>query len=153
MTFIAAPNETFHVHSSLLRAHSKYFRALLQDDPATAEYGHAPTIYLPDQDPAAFKTYVQYLYYNELNPTFGKYGKGRRLMQAYVLGECVGDSVFQDRIIDAMIAYCIEQKVVPNYPIINVVYNGTAEDSPARRLMVDLMVRGATLGTTSAMDR
>lgn len=107
---------------------------------------------LPEEDPAAFLKFTQWLYAGNI------YTKGmppceaeiwHLLAKMYILGEKVIASVFQDRVLDAIAATfndkCINptwgrQRLSRYYPHpdkVNVIYDGTPQDSPLRRLMLD----------------
>jgi hypothetical protein len=63
------------------------------------------------------------------------------LARMYVLGEKIIDQAFQNAVVNAMIALHVSAKGSQNFPsysTIDIVYKGTSDNSPVRRLLVDL---------------
>jgi hypothetical protein len=55
----------------------------------------------------------------------------------YVLGEKIIDLEFQNAVIGAMISRMRQSNTLPSLDVVMIIYDGTAEKSPARRLLVD----------------
>jgi hypothetical protein len=101
---------------------------------------------LSDEKPLLFKKYCQWLYTNIVPPKEPKENTFRYLAVLYVMGEKIVDQAFQNAIVDAMIAHHASAKLsqmipgrkVPGWGTIDIIYKGTTERSPARRLFVEV---------------
>ncbi|KAF2122111.1 hypothetical protein BDV96DRAFT_137297 [Lophiotrema nucula] len=134
------PSETFHVHKSAL-ATSLFFRRALRLEWIGPWATSSPDpITLPDEEPAVFRSYVQWLYFRALPPRVTEWVE---LANLYVLGEKLVDSAFQRAVLDAIIQRAHTRSAVPSYPFIKTVYGGTGAGSPVRKLVADFWVWGA----------
>ncbi|KAK5678244.1 hypothetical protein LTS10_009414 [Elasticomyces elasticus] len=140
----------FYVHDKLLCSQSKFFEAALKKEWIK---GQARIVELPEDGALLFERYVQWLYGGRLAV---KKPNGQTdydmLAGLYVFGEKIVDQIFQDKVIDALVA-ATRNKVHPRqdrlaalFPYgdtVDRIYNGTPRGSPARRLMVDMhAIRG-----------
>ncbi|KAF2130160.1 hypothetical protein P153DRAFT_269394, partial [Dothidotthia symphoricarpi CBS 119687] len=93
---------------------------------------------LSDERPVDFAYYSHWLYTKRIIYKDDTSTSSRRLARLYVLGEKLMDQQFQAAIIDAMIEFVEEKRLLPSMHCIEIIYNGTTAESPARRLMVDI---------------
>ena len=105
---------------------------------------------LPDDDPEIFETYIQWLYTGTVfSKVKGKFGSSNyvHLAKLYTLGEKLVDAVFQNQVVDAIVAGVREADTIVGTPVypgqieINMIYHNTPPGNPARRLMVDIWQR------------
>ncbi|KAH7138018.1 hypothetical protein B0J11DRAFT_513407 [Dendryphion nanum] len=148
--------ETFYVHQHAICAASPFFANAMKPEWASSR-PDPRTITLPEDDPAAFSIYMSYLYAKELpilnestasQPTTpeGKYrdidNGYHNLAYAYVLGERLMDPAFKNAIIDAYVLYARgsppAKRCYPSNEEIRILYEGTHEDSPIRKLLIDI---------------
>ncbi|KAF2814822.1 uncharacterized protein BDZ99DRAFT_549023 [Mytilinidion resinicola] len=107
---------TFHAHEGLICASSlslrnamKPERAEMRDDPRSVD--------MPEDDADTFRTYMQWLYFKHL-----PVGNDEGHAEGYVQLESIGED---------------KHRQYPTKAAVNIIYNGTLEGSPARRLLVD----------------
>ena len=135
--------ETFAVHEELFTTHSVYFRNAIKGKFTEAQ---ERVVTLKEVAPKVFQTYVILLYTSAM-ATKGP-DEWLELCRIYVLAEYLVDIYAKNKTIDAMYAYLAE--TLPTEPMyespekpfsaesLQVVYDGTPEGSPLRRLCVDL---------------
>ena len=104
---------------------------------------------LPDTTPQAFQLYVDWLYkgvvssskYATLEETSKAYFV---LGTAYVLGEEIQDTLFQNAVIDSLYMRCVSNDFTPVVSwvvdIITVIYNGTTDHSGGRNFITDMVI-------------
>ncbi|CAN9199729.1 unnamed protein product [Alternaria alternata] len=93
---------------------------------------------LSDEQPAIFKRYCQWLYTGFIAPGLLAESSSGCLAYMYVLGEKIVDHEFQNAVIQAIISDMDRMNVVPSLRTIKIIYDGTTEESAARRLLVDI---------------
>jgi hypothetical protein len=138
---------TFGVHETLIINRSLFFKKAISGSWREAEDRE---VALPDDEPEVFALYIHYLYTGTLaakpDPIPPQYRGGLeylRLTKLYVLAEKLQDiTQLKNSIIKNIldISKAIREDRghhCPGQPCISVVYNGTPEGSPARRLLVD----------------
>lgn len=157
--------DTIKVHEKILCATSEFFKKATKSEWAESR-PDPDTMDLTDDHPAVVKAYANWLYFRTLptpdehslaNGTFKadcededmtKIDDNHDLMdetqiflaRAYVFGEKVIDNQFKDTIIDCMIACTVKFGDCPSHTAMNILYQGTLANSPARRLIVDFWV-------------
>ena len=67
---------------------------------------------------------------------------GIALVNAYGLGETFQCCDFKNLIIDKFFDYCGSESVLPSFPELGMIYDKTPDNSPLRRLIVDLYIDG-----------
>ncbi|KAI9928693.1 hypothetical protein MW887_001910 [Aspergillus wentii] len=97
--------EPFSVHENLVRTSSRFF-----DKAMAGKWRESlqRTVKLPDEEPNIFTLYLHWLYYGALpvycdKPGLAGNSEYLELAKAYVLGDKLLDSKFQDTVIDAII--------------------------------------------------
>jgi len=144
---VGPEEETFCLHEELVRAHSKFFEnAMSREWKESAER----RVRLPVDSPDIFSLYQNWLYTRKIPTAIDKPGhKGNveyiRLSQAYCLGEKLMDTAFKDAIIDAIILKAVTPASdghtwSPVGEAVRFIYDGTPENSPARKLFVTMYV-------------
>ncbi|GIZ41738.1 hypothetical protein CKM354_000503400 [Cercospora kikuchii] len=107
------------------------------------------TIILPETTPQAFQIYIDWLYHGSVCPskyaTLEESSKAYFVLgTAYVLGEILQDIPFGIAIIDTLHQRCLLEDFEPSVAwivdIITVIYNGTTNQSGARRFVTDMVV-------------
>ena len=70
----------------------------------------------------------------------------RQAARLYVFGENIQDTLFQNQVLEDMIRSIDDQqrKKLPDYRAINIIYEGTPTESPARDLLVEAYVQMGT---------
>jgi len=126
----------FRVHESVL-LQSPFFANALKPEWVAARKGKP--IDLKEEDPDSFAGYVQWLYSHNIDTTYNT----TKWAGLYVLGEKLMDATFQDQVLETMAQGCEAKVSYPTGKAINIIYDGTPEGSPARRLLIDFHVWGA----------
>jgi hypothetical protein len=137
----------FSVHEVLVRASSSFFDKTMAGG---WKESVQRTIKLPDDEPKILALYTHWLYYGTL-PVFcdepGLPGNSEYLdlVKAYVLGDKLLDTLFQDTAIDAIVekSHSNAQDGKRWYPVGEVIeyaYSNTTESALIRELLVDMYV-------------
>ncbi|KAF2814823.1 uncharacterized protein BDZ99DRAFT_549035 [Mytilinidion resinicola] len=125
---------TFYIHEELICTHSNFFKNAMK--PEWAEMRSDPrSVHLTDDDAEHLPVRVDEKSSEEYD----------QLAKAYVLGEKIMDDGFQQGIFDAIIAKSAvlvqvgegRTRYMPDFKAIQIIYEGTPEGFPARRLVVD----------------
>ncbi len=141
----------FHVHQNLLINRSAFFKNALSNGWKEAE---DRLVKLPEDKPETFKIYIHFTYTGHLAVIAEPDPKGRDrskehplLADLYVLAEKLQDINCKNAIMRAMFHTCRPKGVQGNTPsakICCIIYEGTPEGSPMRKLLVDLYTYIAT---------
>jgi len=147
LTILVGPDKFQHtVHKDLLCQKSPYFSAAANDCWKEGQEGRVP---LPDDDPAAFVLYVQWLYRGRIfsSQDIGDTGGNREeinlLIEAFILGEKLQDQNFKDAVIDSLV-HAVDTpdgqdtRWYPRSAAVDRAYKGTPESSPLLKLLVDM---------------
>ncbi|KAF1950264.1 hypothetical protein CC80DRAFT_496906 [Byssothecium circinans] len=131
---IAPGQKTFNIHKSVVGS-SRFLRAALRPEWA----GEGPrSIDLSDEEPEIFGIYAKWLYSKRVlfrSEESPRHQAWSNLAGAYVLGEKLMDSSFQNDIVDAFAGYFTSATL--SYGAVKIIYRGTAANSPMRGLLVD----------------
>lgn len=131
-------------HKALITSSSLFFQRATKPEWRTDPL---KPIDLSDEKPPFFEKYIQWLYTNTVPPNAAATDPYKYLALMYVLGEKIMDQAFQDAILATMIEHCAAAPSQHKYPCldaINVIYDGTTDTSPARRLVVDFWAYNMT---------
>jgi len=147
---------SFPVHESLICLSSEFFRNARKPEWSA---GKPQVVDLIDEVPVVFEVYLHWLYFKTL-PTVGIYNDHKcpefeSLARCYVLGEMLIDKKFKNAIVDALTDILEEMKdemIIPGSFEINIIYAGTTEGSPGRKLMVDIWATIAGKTCKTALD-
>ena len=129
----AGKGKVFRIHKDVLEQ-SPFFKNVLKSEWILNRNGKP--IEFKDEDPDIFAAYVQWLYSHNIDNKHNT-SKWARM---YVLGEMLMDLDFQNAVLATMMHQCDTQKLFPGGHQVNIIYAGTTEMSPARRLLVDFFV-------------
>ncbi|RAK77502.1 BTB/POZ domain-containing protein [Aspergillus fijiensis CBS 313.89] len=140
----------YNVHEGLVRASSPFFeKALAGEWKESAQR----TIQLRDDEPEIVALYIHWLYCGKLAVCCGEPGRIPNseyldLVKAYVLGDKILDTLFQDAIVDAIVESrrSTGQDETSSYPFgeaLEYAYNRLAETAPILELFVDMYVSDA----------
>lgn len=140
-------HEVFGVHERLIRAYSPFFDKAMSGN---WQESSRRAVELPDDEPTIFQLYIHWLYYETL-PVFcnepGLSGNAEylELIKAYILGDKLMDSKFQDAVIDAIIEKSVSKASdgASWYPVgeaLEYTYNNTNGSALIRKLLVDMYV-------------
>lgn len=138
--------ESFYVHEFAICDRSEFFRNAMKPEWASAR-SDPRVIDLPDDDPAAFALYMSWMYTRHLPVLAPESEPGstegcHTLAYAYVLGERLLDISFKNAIADAYVLYARgsapAKRYYPGNEEIRIIYEGTRESSPIRKLLVDI---------------
>lgn len=151
LLLVGKHEEEMLVHADCLTARSEFFAAALSK---AWKEGQTRTIKLPEDDPATAAQYLDFCYHNYRLPTQQKFTSDQiksmffALARLYVFGERVLDSTLRDATINQLITFSDvvndDLPAYPHYPgpkAIEMVYEGTTEAAPMRKLLVDMYVR------------
>ena len=150
--------QELQAYSSDLVRESQFFAAAIKTEWVE---GQTRTIKLPEEDPAAIAHYLKYLYTGKFftEDITGTVGDGiescfQLLSKLYVSGERFIHPKFQNVVLKEIIRLTRlpDEDRMYWYPTgedVNIVYRGTSQGSPGRRLMVDLHV---VMGAKEWMD-
>ncbi|CAI7593507.1 unnamed protein product [Penicillium crustosum] len=153
---VGASKEPFHVHESVLCTSSRFFNAAMSGSwKESKEY----TIELPEDDPAAFSIYSHWLYFAKIPGILDAAKKGESakrsaqeyydLVSAYVLGDKLLDTQFQNSVIDAILDTCSKadskdgKVYFPDANAVSHAYNNTTKSSKIREMLVELYLHSA----------
>jgi hypothetical protein len=124
----------FSVHQNVLSSSSPFFQAANKP-----EWFNGDGIDLPEDDPEIFKMYLGYLYTGTCYVDERYCVFYHTLAQAYVFGEKILDTEFQDSIMGLLLSRCgYVNPLIPGKETIALIYDKTPHGSPARRFIVDL---------------
>ena len=147
MTVAVGPEQCEHtVDKDLLCEKSPYFSAATKDCWPVDDEGRIP---LPNDDPAVFALYMQWIYRGRIfsRQDMGDTGGNREeidlLIEAFVLGEKLQDQECRDAVVDCLVDAVDtpdgqDKRWYPTPGAIDRAYRGTPEGSPLRRLLVDM---------------
>lgn len=91
---------------------------------------------VPTLDPEAFKVYAEWLYKSTISILFDY----ESLIQAYTLGELLGDKMFLREVLSAIMARSLHANKLPSGSYVKDAFDGTSADSPLRKLPVVMYV-------------
>ncbi|KAJ0414044.1 hypothetical protein BJY00DRAFT_295821 [Aspergillus carlsbadensis] len=145
-----AERTVYSVHEALVFTSSPFFEKAMAGE---WKESSQRTIQLPDDEPSTVALYVHWLYYRTL-PVFcdepGLPGNAEYLdlVKAYVFGDKILDTTFQNAIIDAMIEKSGSKardgaSWYPVGEVLEYAYNNIAEPAPILELLVDMYVTTA----------
>lgn len=159
VTLLVGPDEhPILAHGNFISFNSDYFKTALKKEWAE---GQTRTIKLVDECPEIVSHYLNYTYTNKLPTnifvsthmsTFTEKSDEyyELLAELYILGERLLDEPIRANITKEILRLTklADKDSKLYYPMkeaANIIYRGTTDDSPARRLMVDIhLIRGAT---------
>ncbi|KAF2630061.1 hypothetical protein BU25DRAFT_419701 [Macroventuria anomochaeta] len=145
-------NKKFPVLEAVIRKSSRFFDNALKHKWA-ANKTEPRTIDLSEDSPDIFNIYLHWLYFQQMpiaraRASGNKQAKGDEyidIAKCYVLGEKLMDNAFKNAILTALVDAYVDQpaepRLCPGRLTLQVIYAGTMEGSPARRLLVDIWVR------------
>jgi hypothetical protein len=135
------------VYEAVIRKSPTFFDNALKPEWATSR-SDPRLIDLTDEDPDTFKIYLHWLHFKTLptvhaeEPSTNESTEHVALSMCYVLGEKLMDKKFKNAIVkalhDTLRNHTSSHPRVPDYESINIIYTGTTENSPARRLLVGM---------------
>lgn len=145
---VGGEEKTFSVHEALVRTYSSFFAKAMAGE---WKESLQRTIKLPDDEPKILALYIYWLYYGTL-PVLcdepGRLGNSEYLdlVKAYVLGDKLLDTQFQDTAIDAIVEKSRSnakdgKRCFPGGEVIEYAYRNTTESAPVRDLLVDMYVK------------
>jgi hypothetical protein len=101
---------------------------------------HGPRPIVLDEDTLkVFQLYTVWLYNGSIERADSSMKTWDPLSQAYIMGERFMDTAFQATILAAMI-HRLNAGRKPDIHTVNDIYGGTSDPSPARRLMIDIIL-------------
>lgn len=149
--------EDFYIHEARLTQRSPYFEAAFEK---LREDGESEVLELPDDDPLVFQLYARYIYnplsISELelaqDTRNGIYDTYIELLNAYIFGEKVQDSGFQNEIMNQILVCMGDMHKPPTVsrpassskrivkPLIELLYPALPPDSIGRGLAVETFI-------------
>lgn len=152
MTFLVGtdPPARFIVHEDVVKPRSELARLALQGE---WKGGRFRVIPLPDDDPAVFSIYQQWLYSglihtDDCKTTSGQVGEYKTLVKSYILGEKIMDCGFKNTVADAIVEK-VRFKHEFDKRLTSLVFENTPPGSPLRSLFLDIYCH---FGTTEWLD-
>ncbi|KAK4891882.1 hypothetical protein LTR27_009581 [Elasticomyces elasticus] len=139
------PFQRFVVHENAVRPVAEFVKMAL-----TGEWKEATerTIPLSEDEPAVFHVYQTWLYTRRIDTGSPDESFYERLIKCYILGEKLLDTTFKDAIMDHILDRISSSQLFQSH-LSSLVYKGTPEGSPLRRLMCELF---AWCGTSTWFD-
>jgi len=140
------------IHKAILVESSKFFKKAVKPrwSPSRPD---SDTIELKDMDLDTFKLYIHWLYFGAIKlPEENVDGVYTALTKAYVLGEELMDVKFKNDALDTIIDVLWKIDDWPFGDPVTIIYNGTTEKSPARRLMVDICACYLSIHSNSTQE-
>ncbi|PYI25302.1 hypothetical protein BP00DRAFT_452242 [Aspergillus indologenus CBS 114.80] len=141
--------KVFGVHEGLVRSSSPFFnRALAGEWKESVQR----TVPLPDDEPEIAALYIHWLYTGKLAVSCGEPGRIKHaeyldLVKAYVFGNKILDTRFQNAIIDALVEsrseWQGENSTYPVGEVLEYAYDHLPGTAPILELFVDMYVRDA----------
>lgn len=142
----SSSHRTMIAHASYLTRNSPFFATELKKEMSE---GHVPTIKLPNHSPKLVAYYLDFIYDKKL-PTqvykdtlFGANSPDSSayelLAELYVFGEHVLDAPFRNAVTQEIVR--LLHVMFHTTKVVNIIYQGTTEGSPVRRLLVDHALR------------
>ena len=156
---VGVAKESFTVHEDIICARSNLFKAAVSKD--WKEAG-SKTVNLPEQSPAVFKAYLESVYFpianllelveahaDELVPEHQDHFKdkesvikaknGHALIKLYVLGSFLGDTLFKNETIKAMVEGWNDGSL--NFQVSDMVFDAAQAGCGLQKLMGDVLAK------------
>ncbi|KAJ5685374.1 hypothetical protein N7536_007993 [Penicillium majusculum] len=149
---VGASKEPFQVHESIICTSSLFFKKAMS---GSRKESKEHTLELPEDDPQVFALYSHWLYFSTIPVVVERVAKKKLpensareyndLIKAYLLGDKLLDTNFQNSVIDAIIEQSTttnpdEQRYYPGEDAVKHVYHNTTESATIRKLLVDMYV-------------
>ncbi|KAF2217938.1 hypothetical protein CERZMDRAFT_80577 [Cercospora zeae-maydis SCOH1-5] len=142
---VGPAQKCFHVHESLIRKYSPYFKTALD---GTWREGKRGVVEMVEDDEQAFNIYMNWLYRKKIhldmpditNRTEELDAAWIRLFSTYALGDKLLDSYFKDALTDATV-FCVARFGLPPVEALHFLYDMTPPESPMRLLMTCELAR------------
>lgn len=147
---IKVKGETFSAHAPVLLSSSLFFKKALS---GKWEESNTDSVKLPEVEPDIFTIYLHWLYFGTLPVLHNASGSGSdrgnedlEIAKAYVLGDRLIDTKFQNAVIDAIIEKNSSNLLnrnnwCPSGKVIEYIYNNTHESAKIRKLFIDLYMQ------------
>ncbi|KAL8672163.1 MAG: hypothetical protein Q9168_003362 [Polycauliona sp. 1 TL-2023] len=128
----------FYIHKKLLCHHSPVFRAMLEHNWKEKQDG---IVSLKNEDQDAFRRFVMWVYYGKIldDDETIKTISFQQLFHCYFLADRRDVPAMANYVIDALIRHAETDNVLPTWRQRHV-WENTPEQSPLRRLLVDMLV-------------
>jgi hypothetical protein len=130
------------VHANCISSNSEFFKTALKKEWLE---GQTRTITLPVDDPKTLRHYLYFTYSGKLPTTHIAVPIARELVRAstvdlarlYILGGRLLDDVVRKAVIEELIRIPQLTKTYPGQLAVSIIYEGTPEGDPARKLLVN----------------
>lgn len=136
------------VHKGYISAGSEFFKAALKKE---WKGGQSRIVKLPEDDPDTVAQYLDFVYNKTLSTNFVTkcvQSTYIALANLYVFGERILNPTIQNTIVDHLISFTAmlnrcnpSHSYYPGPRTVDILYEGTPEGSPVRRLLVDMYSR------------
>ena len=146
----APETKTFNIHADLLCAHSEFFAAALNKDWKETD---ERSVELAEDSVEAFELWASYLYgtllsesedqtWDTLGTHLAKHEQActqhhSLLLDAYILGDKMGDFDFTDCMIDELVLFSKDASWYPAVYALKI-FENTTETCPLRKFLVDM---------------
>jgi hypothetical protein len=142
VVLVGPKEDKFQVHKDTLCERSKFFEAAVSTDRWTE--GQEKVVRLPEVAQRALRTYVHWVYRDELNvhvywqkDHISTWKEQETFFEAYMLAEYLDDSCLRTLAMDGMISNSVLWDQVPGSYACHAVGDGTAKGSPLRRFVLE----------------
>jgi hypothetical protein len=130
------------VHANCISSNSEFFKTALKKEWLE---GQTRTITMPVDDPKTLRHYLYFTYSGKLPTTHIAVSIVRELVRAstvdlarlYILGGRLLDDVVRKAVIEELIRIPQLTKTYPGQLAVSIIYEGTPEGDPARKLLVN----------------
>lgn len=145
---VGGAKTTLYLAPDALRTTSNFFRSALKKEWMEGEEN---TIKLPEEDPFIFRLYAEWLYTGNIfckSEATTITRDHETLIDLYIIGEKMLDTVFQDQVIDAILALSKETNLELALHEVSRIYDSTPPGSPMRALVCDkYLISGVNTNT------
>lgn len=144
--YVGREKKHWSLHKNLLCHHSSYFETEFQGHEVPKKEEHAPSHYLPDDDPRGFELLVKWLYQGHLDDAShmtdeDKYEYAVACQKLYQLCDKFDMIHVKNLAMDSYRQNLNAAQLVPDADEINEIYRASPIGSPFRKLMAKIAAR------------
>jgi hypothetical protein len=148
MLIVGEEKHEMLVHANYLSSNSDFFKTALKKEWIE---GQTRTITLPVDDPQTITHYLYFTYSGKLPSAHIATEAARKLAgtnttdlaRLYILGGRLLDDVIRKAVIEEFIRFAQATNSWPGWPAVSIIYDGTPEGDPARKLLVNMFANVA----------
>jgi hypothetical protein len=147
--YVGKKRQKIPVHKKLICDRCEYFSKAFSGNFKEAEQGE---MYLPEDEPEAVSSLIDYLYRGALPAGDPKEDSGyKKLLELYFLAEKLCMNALMDKCCDAIRVRCRAKKSRPGSLLIRIVYLNTCDGSKLRSFCAGIIACGMIKGMISSV--